>query len=66
MKLMLMLSKEVSATIDDLANKFENFTNQIKKNRLPSYLEKDNLFLGKYMIKEVMPYNLIYDKNLLS
>ena len=65
-QMMLLITKEISKNLDEFAHKMQNFTLQVKKSRLPSYLEKDNLFLGKYMIKDVVPYSQIYEKNLLA
>eukprot|EP00347_Sterkiella_histriomuscorum_P009457 403341144 len=66
MKITTILSKELASTIDEIGTKFDSFAKQIKKHRLPSYLEQDNLFLGKYMIKDIMAYNQIIEKNLLQ
>lgn len=52
--------------MDEYQGKVLNFSQQLKRNRLPSYLTKDNLFLGKYLIKAVVPYTSIQDGNLLA
>ena len=33
---------------------------------MPDYLYPDSIFLGRYLIKEVVPYTFIYEKNLLA
>jgi hypothetical protein len=64
--MMLTIVREVSPNIDDLGHRIRILTMQIKVNRLPDYLQPDNLFLGKYLIKDVVSYNTIYEKNLLK
>lgn len=66
MKILSNCFSELSAKFEEFQIKFECFNFNINNYRLPEYLYPTNLFLGKYLITEVVSYNDIYDKNLMS
>ncbi len=63
---MHMMARETAGVMDEYQCKVLNFSLQLKRNRLPTYLTKGNLFLGKYMIKALVPYTTIQEKGLLA
>lgn len=64
LKVLKIVTREVIFNIDEMSKNVGNFTGQIKKSKLPEYLLPENLFLGKYLIKEVLPLAYILDKGL--
>jgi len=56
--------REVTRDIDALSEKMASFANQVKRSRMPEFLHPGNLFLGRYLIKQVMPYSYIEEHKL--
>lgn len=52
------------ATFNDkffsLENKIDSFAKAIKQLRIPSFLNENEMFLGKYLIVGILPYTKIY------
>lgn len=65
-KLMTILTKELASVVEEVGAKSEHFCKQLRSYRLPEFLEPGNLFLGKYLVREVVSYNQIIDKGLLA
>jgi len=46
-RLMMPVCRELVAILDEMGSKVDTFKKQIKKSRLPPYLNVDQVFLGK-------------------
>ena len=66
MRIMGGVFKECTKDIDNLAGKVKTFAEQVKKQHVPQYLQPGNLFLGKYLINQIMPYSFIEENKLLE
>jgi len=66
MRIMTGVMREVTKDIDELTQKMFSFAGQIKRSRIPEYLHPGNLFLGRYLIRQVMPYSFIEANKLLE
>lgn len=55
-KIVSLVCRESKFNIDELGAKMANFTMQISRNRLPDYLEPSQVFLGRYLINNVVSY----------
>lgn len=65
-RLMHLLAKEAATILEEHQGRMQAFAKQLTRNRLPSFLQKDALFLGKYRIKDVVPYTTIFKNNLFA
>jgi hypothetical protein len=59
MRIMTGVFREVTKDIDELTDKMFAFAGHIKRSRMPDYLLPGNLFLGRFLIRQVMPYSNI-------
>jgi len=66
MRIMTGVMREVTKDIDELTHKMFSFAGQIKRSRIPDYLHPGNLFLGRYLVRQVMPYSYIEANKLLE
>jgi hypothetical protein len=66
MRIMTGVFREVTRDIDALSEKMASFANQVKRSRMPEFLHPGNLFLGRYLIKQVMPYSYIEEHKLFQ
>ena len=55
---------KVVAFLDERTTRTRNLANQLRRNRLPQFLQRGNAILGKYEIKEIVSFNEIFAKKL--
>ena len=58
--------RELSDRLVDITFKCDGFSMQVRQNRVPDYLMPGNLFLGQYMIKDILTYRRILTEKLMS
>lgn len=51
---------------ENIEDRIDNFSQQIRQDHLPTYLKEGQCLLGKFKIVKVMPYNRIYRDGLLN
>lgn len=49
-----------------LEKKIDSFSLQIRQQRVPDFLMPGEIFLGKYMIIDIIPYTKIYREKLMT
>ena len=51
---------------ENIEDRIDNFSLQIRQDHLPAYLKENQSLLGKYKIIKIIPYNKIYRDGLLN
>lgn len=63
---MLKVAKDFTITfLGGLDERINVFALQIRQQRLPEYLKPQEIFLGKYLIIDVIPYSKIISEKLM-
>jgi len=61
---MLPIMNDFESKLGEITERITLFSGGIAKDKLPSYLKPGSNFLGKYMIKDVIPYSKIIQEQL--